>query len=73
MNLKFILNFIIGCLIGICIGWYTTNSYNVVYHGPNSNDIKKWIWYSPSHEKYYKFNVVPYVCPPMLKGCVPSN
>jgi len=66
------LNCLAGLILGIMIGLYITRHLSVIYHGPNSNEIKKWIWYYPVENKYYKFEAIPYVCPPMMKDCIPT-
>lgn len=63
MNLKIIIG-ILGILIGILGGTYIQTEYNIIYHGPDSNEIKKQIYRCPETGKYYKFVPIPYVCPP---------
>lgn len=55
----------LGILTGYLIGKYLLGVNNTIYHGPDSNDIKKQIFYCPKRKKYYKFTPKPYVCPPM--------
>lgn len=57
-------------MVGTLIGWYITNQFNVIYHGPNSNEIKKWIWYNREDDSYYTYETVPYVCPPLMRDCI---
>ena len=54
MNKYNILVIILGFLLGI----YFYNSINVIYHGPNSNKIRKNVY--KFDNKYYKF--VPKMC-----------
>lgn len=67
------INCVIGLVLGIFIGIYITHNLSVIYHGPNSNDIKKYVWHDQHTDKYYKFETIPYVCPPMMKGCIPTS
>ncbi len=67
------LNCIAGLVLGILIGIYITTRISVIYHGPNSNDIKKIVWHNQLDNKYYKFETIPYVCPPMMKNCIPAQ
>jgi hypothetical protein len=50
-------------VVGYIIG-YHLKQYNVIYHGPDSNEIKKYIYYDSEEDKYYRFTPVPYICPP---------
>ena len=56
---------IIGIVIGYLIGVKFVQSKNYIYHGPDSNEVKKKIFYWSKNGKYYRFIPVPYVCPPM--------
>ena len=56
---------IILVIIGYAIGVLFIQSKNFIYHGPDSNEVKKKIFYWPENGKYYRFIPVPYVCPPM--------
>ena len=54
----------LGVLLGYTLGRKRLE-LNVKHHGPDSNDIKKWIYYCKETKKFYKFTPVPYICPPM--------
>lgn len=56
---------IIGYTIGYTVANLYFKKYNVIYHGPDSNEVKKKIFYWSKDGKYYKFIPIPYVCPPM--------
>ena len=71
--MTFILNGVCGLIIGILIGLYIISTFNVIYHGPNSNEIKKLVWFCEQDGLYYKFDTVPYVCPPLMKNCIPCK
>ena len=49
MNLFIIIGLIFGYLIGIKI------FPDIIYHGPNSNFIRKNIYYDSENDKFYKF------------------
>ena len=36
-------------------------------HGPNSNDIKKYIYYDKKKDKYYKYLTDIVICPSYLR------
>lgn len=63
--IKMGLFFILGTVIGYLIGVKFMHHKGIIYHGPDSNEVKKKIFYWPKNGKYYKFIPVPYVCPPM--------
>lgn len=48
---------IIGFIFGYMIGKYR----KIIYHGPDSNNIKKYIY--KIGNKYYKFNTEICICP----------
>ena len=62
---KLLIKIIIGSLIGYILGVYIVQRKNVLYHGPDSNEIKKYVFHCSKTNKYYKFTPVPYICPPM--------
>ena len=51
-------------IFGFIIGMVLFNSFydNIIYHGPNSSQIKKQRYYSPDGT-CYRFKPIPYVCP----------
>lgn len=55
----------IGIIIGYFIGRKILQERNLIYHGPDSNEVKKKIFYWPNDGKYYRFTPIPYICPPM--------
>ena len=65
---KYIFILIIGVLLGYfsCDYYLNLVNHTIEFHGPNSNEIKKWIYHDPNKDKYYKFHTIPYVCPPLL-------
>lgn len=67
------INIVIGICVGMCIGMLYITKMCVIYHGPNSNEIKKWIWHNTEDGLYYKFDTIPYVCPPLMTNCVKSE
>jgi len=56
---------IIGIIIGYLVGITYIRHQHIIYHGPDSNEVKKKIFYWPKTDKYYRFIPIPYVCPPM--------
>lgn len=60
-------------LIGYLIGVKFVQTKNIIYHGPDSNEVKKKIFYWPKNGKYYKFIPIPYVCPPMYINGLKRN
>lgn len=56
--------FIVGLSVGVFIGYKLIES-NVIYHGPDSNEVKRIIFYCNENDKYYKFIPTPYICPPI--------
>lgn len=54
----------IGFFCGLLSMMYAQNKYSIIYHGPDSNEIKKQIFHCTKSNKYYKFDPVPYICPP---------
>ncbi|AYV78754.1 MAG: hypothetical protein Edafosvirus30_5 [Edafosvirus sp.] len=56
-----ILNIIIGLIIGVVIAIFY-NSYNVLYRGPNSNEIKNKI-YKDNDGNCYRLVPVVHICP----------
>jgi len=54
---QYILFTIIGYFIGLYYGFYKFNHF----HGPNSNIIKKLIYYNPSNDSFY--NLKPVLIP----------
>ncbi len=61
---------ITGIIIGYLIGMKYFQYQNIMYHGPDSNEVKKKIFYWPKTNKYYRFIPVPYVCPPMYTNAL---
>lgn len=71
MNSKsYTLSCLLGLIIGYSIAYYKLHSSAIEYHGPNSDEIKRWVWFDSNENKYYKFKTIPFVCPPTLSGCV---
>ena len=56
MNYIYTLSFLLGYLISIL---YRKRS---ITHGPNSNDIKKTIYFD-ENKNYYRFIPYPVICP----------
>lgn len=52
--------------IGYIIGFKVID--NTIYHGPDSNVIKRQVFHDNNKDKYYRFIPVPYICPPMYKN-----
>lgn len=46
---------IISSLCGLMLG-YLMGKKKTIIHGPNSNHIKKYIYYDNKNNKYYKFD-----------------
>jgi len=55
-----LLNVIIGLIVGIIIG-IIYNSYNVLYKGPNSKEIKSKIY--RDGENCYRLIPIIHICP----------
>ena len=51
---QYVLFAVIGYFIGIYYGFYKFNNF----HGPNSNIIKKLVYYNPDDESFYKLKPV---------------
>lgn len=62
--MKIFLIILIGIIIGFIVGIFVIQ-YGTIYHAPDSNVIKKTIFYCSKTDKYYKFEPVPYICPPL--------
>lgn len=60
-----IVTFLIGVIFGYIFACKFMIRDNVIYHGPDSNEVKTKIYYWKKDKKYYRFTPVPYVCPPM--------
>ena len=39
-----------------------------LYHGPVANDVIKYIYFDNDTNKYYKFNIKMFMCPPSLSN-----
>lgn len=44
---------IISAVLGLSLGYFITKNYNTIYHGPDSNIIRKNIYLY--NDKYWKF------------------
>lgn len=40
------------------------------YHGPNASEVMKYVYHDVSTNKYYKFDIKMYICPPSRKTVV---
>lgn len=49
-------------ILGIIVGIYFGRKNMIEYHGPNSNDVKKWV-YKDRDGNYYKFMPEICICP----------
>ena len=58
--LDYFLSLIIGLVIGLIIGYMLFKKY--IYHGPNSKDIIKKIYYDDNN-KSYKLEPIITICP----------
>jgi hypothetical protein len=38
-----------------------------IYHGPVANEVIKHIYFDEETNKYYKFNIKMFMCPPSLQ------
>lgn len=56
---------LIGLTIGYTIAHKLIGLNKIIYHGPDSNEIKKKIFYYKKTKKYYKFIPKPFICPPI--------
>jgi len=63
----YIFSIILGLIIGGIIGYFAFIRND--YHGPNSNEIKKYIY--KINDKYYKFDTKVCICP--LGNCVKNK
>ena len=61
---------VVGLVTGYFLGKYYIKNRVTVYHGGDSNYIKKQIFYCSKTKKYYKFTPIPYVCPPMYANAL---
>lgn len=60
--MKVFLSTVIGLMIGYILGIPRCDS-----HGPNSNDVKKYIYYDQRSGKYYKYRTDIVICPSYLR------
>lgn len=58
--IDYFLSLIIGLVIGLIIGYMLFKKY--IYHGPNSKDIIKKIYYDDNN-KSYKLEPIITICP----------
>lgn len=57
---------IFSTLFGLILSYIIYNPI-VKMHGPNSNDIKKYIYYDKKKGKYYKYLTDIVICPSYLR------
>ncbi len=56
--LSLLSGWLVGCLI-LKLLW----SYQQSYHGPDSNTVKKQIYYDNQNRECYQYVPKPYICP----------
>ena len=56
---------ILSMIFGFILGYFVIKSLysKVTHHGPNSNEIKKQIFYNEVDQHCYRFIPKSYVCP----------
>ena len=57
------IEFLVFFIIGIVIGYYLNFHETIIYHGPNSNKIKKEIYYDKKTGTCYKLIPKIHICP----------
>lgn len=60
--MKVLFSTLLGLMIGYIIGLPKEES-----HGPNSNDIKKYIYFDKRSGKYYRYGTEIVICPSYLR------
>lgn len=68
-KIVFVATILLAVGLGYIVGWYF-NSDNDVYHGPRAAEIVKNIYHDSKNDKYYRFEVQTFICPPSLRLCV---
>lgn len=63
-----IINIIIGFFVGVMIAKVLIPT--AVYHGPNSNEIIKKIYYDSKTNSCYRFEPKIYMCPIIFKPTI---
>lgn len=56
---------ILFMIIGFVLYKYALSSTEF-YHGPNASEIIKYVYHDPDVDKYYKFDIKMYICPPSI-------
>lgn len=60
--MKVFISTLLGLIMGYIINIPRNNS-----HGPNSNDVKKYIYFDKKNGKYYKYKTDIVICPSYLR------
>lgn len=57
----------ISTLIGVMIGYLLSPCGKGELHGPNSNEVKRYIYYDQRSNKYYRYRTEIVICPSYLR------
>ena len=57
------IQYLVFFIIGIVIGYYMYFHKTIIYHGPNSNKIKKEIYYDKNTKSCYRLIPKVHICP----------
>lgn len=60
--MKVFVSTLLGLMIGYIIGVPRGDS-----HGPNSNDVKKYVYFNKGSGKYYRYRTKIVICPSYLR------
>ena len=71
MDWKSCTRFTISVLLGWWCGMFLVivfqEKFHIMHKGPDSNVIKKQIYFDPDENAYFQFIPYPVVCPPTMK------